>query len=200
MAICADATLSEVDVLIGQAFRQAKTRLEFQTKRTVALRLLKDRRQCQTDKTCILGVQAMTLATFGSRVAWVRDMFMGQLGRLASAMAKDSKGFHSAEPSRVGECIRTRIQSVQSRFGEPLTRGNADSGTEFSYAVGGGISWEREESHYRARPGDLVVVCLVDIPRDCPDGDERGRTYSTFHPQSGMSWLLSDSSHSCGGA
>ena len=51
-----------------------------------------------------------------------------------------------------------------------------------------------------SRPGDVVRVCLVSIPRPCPPGDKRGRVYKTTNLRTHGEWTLPDSEHSCGGA
>jgi hypothetical protein len=51
-----------------------------------------------------------------------------------------------------------------------------------------------------SRPGDRVSMCLVSIPKDCPPGDDRGRTYKATNKRTGHTWTLPDSEHMCGGA
>ncbi len=52
----------------------------------------------------------------------------------------------------------------------------------------------------RSRPGDPVRICLVSIPKHCPPGDNRGRTYKTTNLRTHRAWTLPDSEHMCGGA
>lgn len=199
LSICGDEQLAEVDTLVAKAFRTFKP--SFQKAKTVALRLLKDRNACGTDKTCIIGVQAMTLQTFSKPVAWVTNTFLGQLGRRAAALARENVPLAREMPGRVAECVKTRITAIETRFGDPVARDNEDAGTHISYACrGGAVTYDREAWMYKLKPGDAVVVCLTFVPHDCPVGDNRGYEFYVFHPATGASSTLPDTSHGCGGA
>ncbi|MCA9201196.1 MAG: hypothetical protein KDA87_26830, partial [Planctomycetales bacterium] len=99
-----------------------------------------------------------------------------------------------------GECVITRIQEITTRFGEPVDYSNEAAGTAISFENGSfQISYRREE-FYGIEPGHRTVICLMTIPRDCPDGDERGREFYTLDLDINRQWIVSDSQHSCGGA
>jgi hypothetical protein len=108
-------------------------------------------------------------------------------------------------PQKIGQCVNTTITSITDRFGEkvspsPSTNG-FDPGTAVRFANGGGqVSYEKETAIIRSRLGDQVRMCLRELPRDCPRGDNRGRIYNTKNLRTGEAWTLPDSQHSCGGA
>jgi hypothetical protein len=83
-------------------------------------------------------------------------------------------------PQKVGQCVNTTITSITDRFGEkvspsPSTNG-FDPGTAVRFANGGGqVSYEKETPIIRSRLGDQVRLCLTELPKDCPVGDNRGR-------------------------
>ena len=49
-------------------------------------------------------------------------------------------------------------------------------------------------------PGHSVKVCLLSVPKNCPPGDQRGKTYSLTDQQTRRSLKGIDSWHLCGGA
>lgn len=104
-------------------------------------------------------------------------------------------------PRRLGECARTTIRSVGTRLEEQDGQPVPGSGSDVLLANGVyGVSYEQEPPVDRSRPGDRVLTCLVGIPRGCPPGDDRGRSYTTTNLRTGESWTLPDASHMCGGA
>jgi hypothetical protein len=108
-------------------------------------------------------------------------------------------------PKRIGQCAETSILAITDRFGQQLLRSPSeegfDSGTAIEYANGGfQISYHNEAAVIRSAIGDKVKICLVEIPRDCPLGDDRGRVYNTKNLRTGESWTLADAQHGCGGA
>ena len=101
-----------------------------------------------------------------------------------------------AVPKRVGQCVSTQIASLGSRL-----EGAPDSGSAVSYTNGiVGVSYETVEAVRRSRVGDLVTLCLVSVPSDCPKGDDRGKVYSAVNKRTGQGWSLPDAEHMCGGA
>ena len=48
--------------------------------------------------------------------------------------------------------------------------------------------------------GDIVRLCLVALPNDCPPGDDRGKEYSVTNYRNRLSFKGVDSWHMCGGA
>jgi len=51
-----------------------------------------------------------------------------------------------------------------------------------------------------SRPGDHVRLCLVSFLADCPQGDDRGKTYAAENLRTHGRWRKPDASHMCGGA
>jgi hypothetical protein len=99
-------------------------------------------------------------------------------------------------PQRIGQCSETAIKEVSYRL-----EGAPDSGSAVIFGNGGyQVSYDMHAEITRSRRGDPVRMCLVEIPRDCPRGDTRGRIYKTTNLRTGESWELPDSPHSCGGA
>jgi hypothetical protein len=105
-------------------------------------------------------------------------------------------------PSRIGDCARTRISAIGHRLEDGVTREPvADSGSAVTFANRlSQVSYEELAEVHHSRRGDPVLICLVFIPRDCPRGDNRGKTYTTTNLRTVESWTLPDSEHSCGGA
>ncbi len=125
--------------------------------------------------------------------------------RIASvvALAALAAPAHAAGlPTRVGQCVRTTVKSVETRLVDGSTNQPvAGSGSAVSFVNGGyQVSYDQSPSVDSSRPGDPVTMCLVSIPRDCPPGDDRGREYRTTNLRTQKSWRLPDSEHSCGGA
>jgi hypothetical protein len=103
-------------------------------------------------------------------------------------------------PSRVGACVDTHIKSVGARLmdgPDPVE----DSGVDVEFTNGARqVSYEHVPQAERSRPGDPVRMCLLETPRDCPPGDDRGRLYRTTNLRTRQTWVLRDSEHICGGA
>lgn len=111
----------------------------------------------------------------------------------------------SSLPQKVGQCVETTIRKISDRFGQTLSpspsKDGFDPGTSIVYENGGHqVSYAKETSVLRSKVGDRVKLCLVEIPKDCPPGDDRGRVYNTKNLRTGEAWTLSDSQHRCGGA
>ena len=103
-------------------------------------------------------------------------------------------------PTKVGQCVKTTIERIGSRFGDDINA-NPDDGSAVAFANGGvQISYDKEPGLLHARAGDRVLMCLVELPQDCPPGDNRGKIYTTTDLRTHESWTLPDSQHSCGGA
>lgn len=48
--------------------------------------------------------------------------------------------------------------------------------------------------------GDQINVCLVSIPSECPEGDDRGKIYEVTNYKNAKRFTGVDAWHSCGGA
>jgi hypothetical protein len=105
-------------------------------------------------------------------------------------------------PTTPGTCVFTEISTISSRLakgrtGQPI-RG---SGSAVTFANKGyQISYAEEPAILHSRRGDKVYMCLIQVPRDCPPGDDRGRIYTTTNLRTMASWTLPDTEHRCGGA
>jgi hypothetical protein len=105
-------------------------------------------------------------------------------------------------PKAIGQCAVTHITELTTRFGEgALAQADATAGSLVTFRNGGvQVSYDHDYGLANSQVGDPAVVCLINIPRDCPDGDERGRIYYGVDLVIGGSWALPDSQHMCGGA
>ncbi len=112
-------------------------------------------------------------------------------GRLLTPAPAMAKGL----PTKVGQCVQTKIKEVTSRL-----EGVPDSGSAIVYANGGyQVSYDMAPEVANWHPGDPVRFCLVELPSDCPPGDERGKIYSATNLRTKQSWEAPDAEHMCGG-
>lgn len=113
-----------------------------------------------------------------------------------AALALSTAVAQAASPTRIGQCVGTRVKEVGTRL-----ENTPGSGSLVTFTNGGvQVSYDQVPEVDESRPGDRVSMCLVSIPKDCPPGDDRGRTYKTTNKRTGQSWTLPDSEHMCGGA
>lgn len=113
-----------------------------------------------------------------------------------AALALSTAVAQAASPTRIGQCVGTRVKEVGTRL-----ENTPGSGSLVTFTNGGvQVSYDQVREVDESRPGDRVSMCLVSIPKDCPPGDDRGRTYKTTNKRTGQSWILPDSEHMCGGA
>src|SRR5262249_27866500 len=110
-------------------------------------------------------------------------------------------GSESADlPTEIGQCVNTSITVISSRFQDDINA-SPDDGSAVQFANGGGpVAYDKAPGLLQAEVGDPVLMCLVELPQDCPPGDDRGKVYTTTDLRSHESWTLPDSQHSCGGA
>jgi hypothetical protein len=100
-------------------------------------------------------------------------------------------------PKEEGECVETKIFWIGTRT-RTLTR---STGSAVTFENGGfQVDYDTVPAIAESRKGDPVRMCLVEIPKNCPKGDDRGRVYSTTNLRTGKTWTLMDSQHACGGA
>ncbi|KQT54357.1 hypothetical protein ASG43_01745 [Aureimonas sp. Leaf454] len=192
-AVCADPRLSDLDARLSTSYAAARKAAAFDDVQTVARDFLADRRACGADRACILATYVGVLDSLAQR--------SGPVARPADITATTIAGGKAADtgalPETIGQCVATRVDSVHSR----LEGGDFDAGTGIEYRNGGyQVSYDREEALIASKPGDRVTMCLVGIPRRCPEGDDRGRTYLVTNERTEDTWLLADSQHMCGGA
>jgi hypothetical protein len=106
------------------------------------------------------------------------------------------------EPLKLGQCVGTAVASLgqrlkDARTGKPI-RGSGSvirfrNNTEQ-------VSYDEFAAINHSRVGDPVRICLVQLPTDCPPGDDRGKVYKATNLRTKRTWTLPDSEHSCGGA
>lgn len=119
------------------------------------------------------------------------------LGFAALSLALPAPAFAAGKPpTKVGQCVATTIKEKFSRL-----EGVPDSGSGIQYANGiYGVSYDIIKAITKARVGDKITLCLTSIPKDCPKGDDRGKTYSAVDLRTNGKWELPDAEHMCGGA
>jgi hypothetical protein len=105
-------------------------------------------------------------------------------------------------PIKVGDCVRTSIAGISQRLEDGRTHAPiALSGSAVRFANGlYQVSYDQVSGINKSRVGDPVSVCLIRLPKNCPPGDDRGKTYKTVNLRSHKSWILPDAEHMCGGA
>ncbi len=198
-AVCANASLSELDSFTGIAYGQASMAAGASEIKPIALDFLAQRRACGPNASCIMASYVAALGTYQDRGAKVGAPAWAN----AMAIAGGSAPASPALPRAVGQCVQTGVTAVTPRLdpGHRPTSADFDGGTAINFANRGyQVSYSREPALLQSRPGDQVIVCLIQIPRHCPPGDARGRVYASSNLRTGQSWTLPDSEHSCGGA
>lgn len=201
-AICADAQLAAIDLSINEAYRTFEPYYEGD-KKQMARALAAERRDCEAEAACIASVQINALETFGRVEAWMRSYGEGLIGKKALDTAARAPGWpDEALPVSVGQCGLTHIDELTTRFQESLKDADPAEGSGATFTNGGRVvSYERQPALVASEVGNAVAICLISIPRDCPDGDERGRVYYGINLSRDHSpWTLPDSQHACGGA
>jgi uncharacterized protein YecT (DUF1311 family) len=196
-AVCADARLSALDEVMAKAYAEARKQAEADERP----KLLSDvhaflarRRQCGTAATCLTAAY----------VGVLEDMlgYGSTVGVPASVSALDMVGTPPPEtralPRKEGQCVTTRIDEIGGRLEGDKT---FETGTSVSFHNDGSqVSYDKVPAIVESRPGDRVLMCLTAIPKHCPPGDDRGRTYTTTNLRTHGTWSLADSQHMCGGA
>lgn len=198
--ICQVPELARMDLLVSKLFRSFTP--EFGDKREIARGLLLARNECASDVTCIAGIEADMLTTYGDLPEWA-SRYVSELfaQRAQETAAEAGEGADEPVPVIMGSCAVTRIEALGTRFSEELPEEDNGEGSRVQFTNGGGlVSYEHEAELVASEPGDTVVMCLMSVPRDCPDGDDRGRSYYTLNTRTQGSWTLGDSQHMCGGA
>ena len=117
---------------------------------------------------------------------------------LGAAAAQAEVTPHDPLPSHILACGGSVVTDIGGRLeGDP----DFSSGTSVFYENGGSqVSYEKISAIVSSKKGDHVLICLVFAPSHCPEGDVRGKIYTTTNLRTLESWTLPDSQHSCGGA
>jgi uncharacterized protein len=201
-AICADPQLSAIDLLVSKAFKGFEPAFGGD-KRKIARGLIADRNACKSDTACIVSAQNNALQTYGNAPSWVQDYNIALIGKKAlEAASRNPGGTDQPLPSAIGQCASTHIKTLTARLGDdPLETASPEAGSAATFTNGGtAVSYDREPGLAASKVGDVAIMCLISIPRDCPEGDDRGRLYYGIDLAIKGSWALPDSQHLCGGA
>jgi hypothetical protein len=119
-------------------------------------------------------------------------------------MVEGSAGVADGGPKRrtrrshaeLGSCVSTTIAQVTTRL-----EGIRDSGTAVIYADGHAqVSYDRVPSATRARRGDTVRLCAIEVPFNCPPKDFRGVVYQATDLRRHLTWTMRNAEHGCWGA
>lgn len=120
---------------------------------------------------------------------------------LFTAAAAQAHNSSQALPTQVGKCAITTVKSVEQRLEDGSGHSIPDSGSAIQFTNGGyQVSYEQVPAVNKSKVGDKVVMCLVELPTDCPAGDERGKVYTTTNLRTLEFFTLADAEHMCGGA
>jgi uncharacterized protein len=201
--ICADPLLSRMDRLINAAYPDFEPAFEDSVKVEIARALVADRKACGADRPCVAAAMYNALTTYGLAPAWVESYVQALLGFKASEQAAGvGPDIDQPVPEKVGQCAVTIISALTTRFGEPLggeVEAGAGSAVEFTNG-GFQVDYGANDQLLASQSGQRAVMCLMAVPRDCPKGDDRGKLFFTLNTFTQGTWVLTDTSHSCGGA
>jgi len=196
IAICGDPHLAQLDRLVALAFDEARRASGRAKVRAAARDGAAARAACGSDAACIQEAQVRLIVDLQALGANVK------LPQWATASGDDAsdQGGAGGLPTEVGQCVNTTIARIGSRFQDDINA-SPDDGSAVEFENGGAqVSYEKEPGLLHAPVGDPVLMCLVELPQDCPPGDDRGKIYTTTDLRTHESWTLPDSQHSCGGA
>lgn len=201
VAICGNSKLSALDVLVARAYAEAHKAPgadgdpEDKGHALADARLFNARKaRCGADVACLMSAHVGVLedlAADGSGVSvpdWVAatDMTVG--------IPPETK----AMPTREGDCATSQIAEIGGRLEGDTT---FSSGTTVGFANGGSqVSYDKVPGIVASRRGDPVLICLTALPKHCPPGDDRGRSFTSTNLRTRQSWSAWDSQHRCGGA
>ena len=180
VAICGNPTLSALDAQLGAAYDQ----------RVAAAPALK-----QVERGWIL----VRNVGCGKDVACLTRLTRAQLAWLKSGAAQ----LPAALPRTPGLCSLSRIQQVGTRLGDGTQPVGNDYGSgsaviEANKAMQ--VFYDQIPDIDHSRAGDPALVCLIDLPHDCPPDDDRGKVYGVANLRTKGVWSGPDAEHLCGGA
>lgn len=90
----------------------------------------------------------------------------------------------------IGDCAQTTVSEVAISYASTITYEN----DTFQ------VDWAENPDFRNTIPGDVIQLCLVSIPDNCPKDDTRGRQLEARNIRTGDTWSAQNSFHSCGGA
>ncbi len=179
LAICASPALSALDSELGAAY--ALRLAAAPEVRDLERAWLKVRNVgCGKDAACLT-------RTTHAQVAWLRS---------GAAMP-------ATLPRTPGTCSLSRIQQVGTRLGDGTQPVGNDPGSgsaviEANKAMQ--VFYDQIPDIDHSRAGDPALVCLIDLPHDCPPDDDRGKVYGVANLRTKGVWSGPDAEHLCGGA
>lgn len=193
--ICSDSEISDLDDSLSLSYRNALANSDKASEIKVSQRnWLKKRNLCK-NKACL------------------RQVYVQRLNDLITfTPSAFSRSYNGNLPKKVGDCTESFIIKKSTRFEGSVP---GESGGEVIVSLENGISLyilivsgipssvNMDEYMYSTHDfvkGDKIKMCLVSLPKHCPPGDERGKTYSIFNYRSNKAFTGVDSWHSCGGA
>ena len=198
VAICSNTELSNLDRLISSGYGFLLQRLGKKTANKIHLPFFRTRQECGSDEFCI------------------RDVLLGEIPSFTSLGFKfdpppSDTAFRSPSYEQlkrmihVGECTSTVIKETSYRLCGPDDNGvcipQSDSGSSVILENGTyGVSYETVGAISHSQSGDPVVACLIEVPQDCPPGDDRGYIWGVDNLRTHEHWDLPDAEHGCGGA
>jgi uncharacterized protein len=179
VAICGDPTLSALDSQLGAAYA-------LRVAADPGLRPLERGWILVRNAGCGKDADCLTRMT-RTQVAWLRS------GRPMPA----------ALPRTPGTCSLSRVQRVGTRLGDGTQPVGNDYGSgsaviEANQAMQ--VFYDQIPAIDHSRAGDAALVCLIDLPHDCPPGDDRGKVYGVANLRTHGAWSGPDAEHLCGGA
>ena len=189
IAICADPDLSHLDRLAALAFDQARRVSGRAAARDTARAGISARGECGSDKPCILAAQVELIRRLQGLGASV-SLPDWAVAAADAAGGSSAAGASDGLPIEVGQCVNTRIAEITSRFQADINAAT-DDGSAVNFENGGHqVSYDKEPGLLHAQVGDPVLMCLVELPQDCPPGDDRGKIYTTTNLRTQESWTL----------
>jgi uncharacterized protein len=178
-AICANPILSSLDSQLGAAYTQrvaANPALRPLERGWILVRNV----GCEKDAACLTRMTR-------TQLAWL----------------KSGAAMPVTLPPKPGSCSLSRIRAVGSRLGDGTGLVGNDPGSGSMVVEANGaqeVFYDQIPAADRSRAGDPALVCLIELPQDCPPGDDRGKVYGVANLRSLGAWSGPDAEHSCGGA
>lgn len=201
VAICSNQKLSSLDVLVARAYGEARRGVGGTADPTARANALADarafnarKRRCGADLGCLTSAHVGALEDLENDGSSVQMPTWIAATDMTPAVPVESRRL----PVQEGGCGRTHVSDIGGRL-----EGDTDfsSGTTVEFADGGRqVSYDKVPAIVRSRRGDPVLLCLTSLPKHCPPGDDRGRSYTATNLRTHESWSLGDSQHMCGGA
>lgn len=197
LAICANPELGDLDSLIATAYGQLRAQLGKQTANRIHLPYLRARQACGGNAFCIMQRQANEIPAFEALGIPTNPPYWLDVHAPSYSQLKTMVN--------VGDCTATTIDDITYRLCSPDANNVCvpSEGTGTTVVLSNGmylISYDPVPAAFQSQAGDPVIACLVEKPRDCPPGDDRGYVWSVTNMRTGGVWELPDSQHMCGGA